>query len=210
MTDRSYIGKIAQRLASTVKLSTPSEQQMRGDIMALIDQKLPGNHEDQPFRRFEIDTGDGMREIRFDDFEDFCRNWLFFRVEKLQAMFSNDIPVRAALTHVLKQSRGNPTGANQYEKGIVYNVHNSTERPAGNSKDAGLRRLKNDKDNPDLYEQVLAGELSVNAAMVAAGYRPRTIQLSEKADPEQAARRIREKFGDEYAESLKQALEKLR
>ncbi len=51
---------------------------------------------------------------------------------------------------------------------LVYNVHDVAERPAGNSTEAALRRLR--KDRPDLHQRVVAGELSANAAMIAAGY----------------------------------------
>jgi hypothetical protein len=201
MIDRSYIGKIAQRLASTVNRSLPSDNQMRGDIMTLIDQKLPGNHENQPFRRFEIDTGDGVREVTFDSFEDFCKNWLFFNVTKLQAMYAKDVPVRAALTHALKREPGNPTGNNQY--GIVDNINDSTERPTGTSKDATLRRLR--KDHPEQYQRVLNGELSANKAAIEAGFRRPTVQITD-ADPAKAAERIRTKLGEEFAQTLKEFL----
>lgn len=45
--------------------------------------------------------------------------------------------------------------------------------PTGTSADAALRRLR--KDRPDLHARVLARELSPHAAMVEAGFRPRTI-----------------------------------
>jgi hypothetical protein len=55
----------------------------------------------------------------------------------------------------------------------VYNaerdVHGS--RPAGNSAAAALRRLE--RQRPDLLDQVLAGEISPHAAMIAAGFRKR-------------------------------------
>ena len=58
------------------------------------------------------------------------------------------------------------------------------ERSAGTSRRAGLRRLE--KHRPDLYEAYLGGRVSVNAAMVEAGFRPRTVTVP--LDPVRAAR----------------------
>lgn len=76
----------------------------------------------------------------------------------------------------------NPDGRNQYtedEEVIVDNIHGdltAPPRPTGTSKQAGLRRLEKaseagDPRARDLYEQVLKGELSVNAACLAMGWR---------------------------------------
>ena len=62
------------------------------------------------------------------------------------------------------------------KSGTVYNnesnnqsdVHGS-ERPAGNSRAAFLRRLR--KHRPDIHARVLAGELSPHAGMIEAGFR---------------------------------------
>ena len=45
-------------------------------------------------------------------------------------------------------------------------------RPEGTSKAKALRRLR--KDAPELHTKVIAGDLSAHAAMVQAGFRPRT------------------------------------
>lgn len=64
---------------------------------------------------------------------------------------------------------------------IVSNIHNSkTERPAGTTRDAGLRRLR--KDRPDLHKEVIEGDKSVNKAMVEAGFRkiPDPVDIAKK------------------------------
>jgi hypothetical protein len=67
--------------------------------------------------------------------------------------------------------------ANQRPRGRPENVYNErsdvhiSERPAGNSLAAALRRLR--KDRPDIYARVLAGEISAHAGMVEAGFRKR-------------------------------------
>ena len=60
--------------------------------------------------------------------------------------------------------------------------------PTGTSETSALRRLR--KDEPELHAEVLAGNLTAHAAMVKAGYRPRTGTVRYD-DPESAARSLR-------------------
>jgi hypothetical protein len=53
--------------------------------------------------------------------------------------------------------------------------------PAGNSSVKALRRLR--KSAPELHAEVLAGRLSAHKAMIAAGFRPRTVSVrTDRAD----------------------------
>lgn len=63
----------------------------------------------------------------------------------------------------------------------------------GNSPEYALRRLK--RDEPELAQRVLKGELSAHAAAVQAGFRPRTITVP--LDPEKMARAIRRRLSDD-------------
>lgn len=47
--------------------------------------------------------------------------------------------------------------------------------PSGTSAQAALRRLR--KDRPDLHSTVIAGEMTPHAAMVEAGFRPKTVTV---------------------------------
>jgi hypothetical protein len=68
-------------------------------------------------------------------------------------------------------------------------VNNINEvRPQGTSQSQALRRLR--KDEPELHAEVLAGNLTAHAAMVKAGYRPRTGTVRYD-DPESTARSLR-------------------
>ena len=70
---------------------------------------------------------------------------------------------------------------------LVHNVH-EVERPAGNSRDRALRKLRTDA--PELHAEVLAGRLSAHKAMVEAGFRPPTFTV--RADsPESVAATLR-------------------
>ena len=73
-----------------------------------------------------------------------------------------------------------------------------SEVPSGTAAQYALRRLR--KDRPDLHAQVLAGTLSGHAAMVAAGFRKRTITVP--LEPEALARVLRRHLGDEELATL--------
>lgn len=76
------------------------------------------------------------------------------------------------------------------------------EAPTGTSVSYAVRRLKNNR--PDLYEQVKAGELTPNRAMVEAGFRAKSITIDD--DPQRAARRLLRHFQGERLEALIWAL----
>lgn len=101
---------------------------------------------------------------------------------------------------LIDQASQNPVGTNQHVD--IINTHHD-ERPDGTSAQAALRRLR--KDRPDLHAQVLARDLSPHAAMVQAGFRPRTISVP--LDPEKMARAIRRRLSDDELEVLLEALE---
>jgi hypothetical protein len=84
---------------------------------------------------------------------------------------------------------GNPTGANQYQSGIVSNIHNST-RPVGTTRQYALRRLRTGR--PDLHALVLDKKLSPHAAMIEAGYRVKSMTIP--ADPTRAAQYLKRHF----------------
>jgi hypothetical protein len=80
-------------------------------------------------------------------------------------------------------------GSNQYASANVDNVHIST-RPTGNDRQRALRKLR--KDSPTLHAEVLAGKLSPHAAMVKAGFRPKTFTIVH--EPKACAETLKRKF----------------
>jgi len=96
------------------------------------------------------------------------------------------------LDRVLQRQVGRP-------REIVYNVHNSKGRPAGNSQARALRRLR--KDAPELHAEVIAGRLSAHAAMVKAGFRTRTISVPVE-HPDRVAAALRRHMTQEQLEEL--------
>lgn len=113
---------------------------------------------------------------------------------------SMDKKLAAALRAKVKGDRdardrpGNPTGNNQWSEdrnGIISTIPNNTTPDTKHA-----RRLR--RDRPDIWQQVLAGEVSLNAAAIQAGFRKRMIQVP--ADDVNAAI---EKLKRHYGISLK-------
>lgn len=82
---------------------------------------------------------------------------------------------------------------------IVSNIHDETVRPAGTSKARALRKLR--KDAPELHAEVLANRLSAHAAMVRAGFRPKTVSVPVDA-PDSIARALRRHLTPEQIAQL--------
>lgn len=80
----------------------------------------------------------------------------------------------------------------QGERTDLGNIVTKVERPEGNSQAKALRRLR--KDAPSLHSEVLAGRLSAHAAMVQAGFRPKTISVPVSR-PESIAAALRKHLG---------------
>lgn len=92
-------------------------------------------------------------------------------------------------------------GDRRSESFSVNNIH--TERPAGTSQDRALRKLRSDA--PELHAEVLAGHISAHAAMVKAGFRPKTFTV--RADrPESVARTLRKHLTRDQLRELAEML----
>lgn len=94
-------------------------------------------------------------------------------------------------------------GAMQRPAHIHADVDNVNIRPDGNSSDQALRRLRSSR--PDLHTEVLAGNLSAHAAMVDAGFRPKTVTV-RLDDAERAAQTLNRNATPEFTEQLKELL----
>ena len=71
-------------------------------------------------------------------------------------------------------------------------VDNVNVRPGGNASATALRRLR--KDRPDLHAEVMAGAKSPHAAMVEAGFRPKTMTVTAPVDMAGIGKRLPESF----------------
>jgi hypothetical protein len=108
-------------------------------------------------------------------------------MDTLRRLCADDTTARDALDRVTKAE------SRQGERVDLLDNVQEVERltaPTGNRADRALRKLR--KDRPDLHAQVLAGEMSPNAAMVEAGFRRRSITVP--ADVEGHATAIRRHY----------------
>lgn len=111
-------------------------------------------------------------EVRHESFESYVTDdlptGLGTTISMLKSLCQNDPAARDAIDRATKQEPGG--GKNQHtSKDCLFNNVQEAKAPAGNSKDAALRRLR--KDRPDLHEKVIEGQLSAHAAAVEAGFR---------------------------------------
>lgn len=124
-------------------------------------------------------------------------------IETLWRLCQDDIEAQAMIDEATKIKPGNPhpSGHNQHTLNQVIdnNINNyHRQSPVGTSRQAGLRRLA--KDRPDLHTRVLAHQISVNAAMVEAGIRPKTLTIP--IDPARAAQVIKRQFSQDQISQL--------
>lgn len=80
---------------------------------------------------------------------------------------------------------------------------NRSRTPNGTTADAALRRLR--KDAPELHAQVIAGDLSPHAAMLAAGFRHKTISIRID-NPQSIAATLHRHLSDEARAELRELL----
>ena len=116
--------------------------------------------------------------VKYDKFEDIIitppPEGLGTTVDILKRLIV-DNKTLSLLDEVLRVGPGAPLGNLNQLGTIDDNIHNSRESPTGTSRQAGLRRLR--KDRPDLHKKVNDGDMTVNAAMVEAGFRAKTFTL---------------------------------
>ena len=113
---------------------------------------------------------------------------------------SGDMEAVGALA---KMSAGQHGGDRKSENINLDNIQ--VDSPTGTSTVATMRRLA--KNSPELHAQVIAGELSPNAAAIEAGFRKRKYQLP--ADPTAAARYLAERVDKEWLRCLVDELARL-
>jgi hypothetical protein len=124
------------------------------------------------------------------------------------------VMLRAATTTKQGVTKGNKNALKSYTSGYKEDspktksdditVCFDSKPIRGTSKSYSLTRLE--KHRPDLYEQVREKKLSANAAMIQAGFRPKTITIA--VDVEKAARALVKNF-QEDTDKLIEAIQRL-
>jgi len=146
---------------------------------------------DETWRHFVTRLG---KEVRHERFADFVTtpplDGLGADIALVRRLIADDPEALDLLDHALQNPAGRPEKNNNIQ----------VKAPQGTSVDRALRKLR--KDAPELHAEVLAGRLSANAAMVKAGFRPRT--FSVRPEPKSAARTLRKYMtADQLAELVR-------
>lgn len=163
--------------------------------MAMVPDLLRIVLEDESWREFTIKG----KHVTHDSFDSFVTRPPLDglgaeSVEQLQRLVADQQVLRDGIDKAIQRPAHRPV--------TVDNV-NSSERTTGNATDTALRKLR--KDRPDLHAQVLAEELSPHAAMVRAGFRPKTITV-RLDDPERAAQSLIRNADPAFLDALLHAL----
>lgn len=165
-----------------------------GTVPALVRRVL----EEDAWRDFETSRGELVHHERFADFVTTAPlKGLGASVDLVRRIVKDDVETLDRLDQALKQ--GSRPGA---RTDLFDNVQ-EVKAPDGNSESAALRRLR--KDAPDLHGDVLAGRLSAHAAMVKAGFRPRTFTVRGDR-PDSIAQTLRKNLSAEQLAELRRLL----
>jgi len=116
----------------------------------------------------------------------------------LERLCGGDMEALAALEAATQRPRGGDRRSADFKAGNNAPERATAGRGGSGSRQQALRRLR--VARPDLHARVVAGELSAHAAMVAAGYRARTVPVP--LDPERAARTLARALSPEALASL--------
>lgn len=155
----------------------------------------------EAWREFELPSGEMVIYERFADFvaADLPRG-LGADAAIVRRMVAEDAEALSLLDAAVQRPNHRPLSS---DNSTTYDDSDPNMR--GTSKDYALRKLRTDA--PELHERVLAGSLSAHAAMVEAGFRPRTFTV--RADrPQSVARSLRKNLSLEQLTELRQLLAK--
>lgn len=152
---------------------------------------------EQAWREFVTPRGELVRYERFVDFVTTPpTKGLGASADLMKRLVASDPEATDLLDQALQNTTGRPV-----ESVDVIN----TSRPTGTSRSAALRRLR--KDKPELHADVVAGRLSAHAAMVQAGFRPKTVSVPVSR-PDSIAEALRRHLSpDDIARLIKLLLE---
>lgn len=179
-------GNLIESLGSSLR----SGGHALGTAPALLHQILEG----ESWRDFVTQRGERVEYANFAEFVTTQPlHGLGASVDIVRRLVRDDPETLDLLDRALQR----PLGSNQHSEGLD-NIQ-TLDPPSGTSREAALRRLR--KDRPDLHAEVLGSRLSAHAAMVQAGFRPRTATVPMDT-AENAARALRRNMSPEALAEL--------
>jgi hypothetical protein len=175
-------GMVVNSLSAAIRNGEADLANVPGLICALVD--ADGNG---PWKSFETQLGEHVSPASFEELviTSPLAGLGCSSVDQLRGLCNGDTvedrTARDRIDAATRREGGRPP--------LTGNNIPSIPRPEGTSEAKALRRLR--KDRPDLHERVLAGELKAHAAMIEAGFRPRTatIRLDDPASTERTLRK---------------------
>lgn len=149
-----------------------------GKALANVPDAVKAVLKDKAWKNYRTDSG---REFHHDSFQAFvttpplgglgCKD-----VGQLERLCADDPEARLAIQEALKGKAGRPSKDEDKSHDNVMRL-----KPGqGNSQGYTLDRLK--RDHRELFDRVVAGELSANAAAIEAGFRKRMVQVEPTVD----------------------------
>jgi hypothetical protein len=94
-------------------------------------------------------------------------------IETLKRLCADDIEL---LDFIAKANQGKVGRPPKKQEKITNNISNKRDTIHGDSSSYGLNRLR--ADAPEYHAKVMSGELSVNAAMIEAGFKPKKVSVN--------------------------------
>lgn len=149
---------------------------------------------EESWRDFETQRGEHVQHERF---EDFVVKPPLKGLGATLTLVHRVVADDAEAVDLLDRALQNPIGTNV----PLDNVQGHA--PSGNAQTAALRRLR--KDAPELHAEVLAGNLSAHAAMVQAGFRPKSFTVAA-GHPDRLAAALRRNLPPEELAELAKLL----
>lgn len=147
----------------------------------------------------EVYVEETERIVTYKSFEDFVTTpppeGLGTKIDVVKRLIGPDDATLNLLDSALQGKPGSPLPKNekgQYDP-TLYDIQDSKKAPTGTSRQDGIRRLR--KDRPDLLQRVLDKEMTVNQAMVEAGYRKK--QLVVMKDVNLVSNMLKREFNQE-------------
>lgn len=180
----------APRVVSALYSAISNGGHSLGSVPGLLKRTL----REELWREFVTPRGE---HVQYDRFVDFVTTppskGLGATVDLIRKLVAGDPEAVDLLDQALQNEPGRPSETLDNIKGF----------PSGTSQEAALRRLR--KDAPELHAEVLAGNLSAHAAMVKAGYRPKSVTVRTDR-PESIASTLRKHLDAEALARLKELL----
>ncbi|MFD9948333.1 hypothetical protein ACFWYW_21435 [Nonomuraea sp. NPDC059023] len=176
-------GRIVAEVSAVIGEARPTLARAATGVRALLDAEA--------WREF---TGPGGELVEHGDLVEFITadppRGLGVTPGLVRALVADDLDVAAQLDQALLAA----TPARQPQPEEPETPEELDEARVAAPETPALRRLR--EDAPALHSKVVAGELSTNAAMVQAGFRPRTISVPVSR-PENAAKALRRNLSRE-------------